>query len=454
MESRRDKNAVMAEQIAEKVAREGGRTFYVGGFVRDRLLGREGKDVDIEVHGITPERLAEILSSLGEVTKTGVSFGVFGLKHYDLDIAMPRRETATGRGHRDFEIDVDPFIGYEKAALRRDFTVNAMMEDVLTGEILDFFGGREDLKRGLIRHVSDGTYQEDALRVLRAAQFAARFGFEIAEETRVLSRGMSLAELAPERILGELNKALLKAPAPGVFFGELRKMGQLSLWFPEVEALAGVPQSPVHHPEGDVWTHTMMVLEAAAGLREGALEPEGFMMAALVHDFGKTVSTLVSGEKVSAIGHESTGVPLARRFLRRLTNETRLERYVLNMVELHMRPNILAWERAGRKSTARLFDRAVCPEDLLLLSKADYLGKGNAGDYGPAEAFLRERLSDYREIMSRPFVQGRDLVDAGFKPGPDFTEALAQAHKMRLAGVPKDEALAQTLAVLRKLRGL
>ena len=178
------------------------------------------------------------------------------------------------------------------------------------------------------------------------------------------------------------------------------------------------------------------------------------MMAALVHDFGKTVSTLVSGEKVSAIGHESTGVPLARRFLRRLTNETRLERYVLNMVELHMRPNILAWERAGRKSTARLFDRSVCPEDLLLLSKADYLGKGNAGDYGPAEAFLRERLSDYREIMSRPFVQGRDLVDAGFKPGPDFTEALAQAHKMRLAGVPKDEALAQTLAVLRKLRGL
>ena len=442
----------MARMIAEKVASEGGRAFYVGGLVRDHILGRENKDVDIEIHGITPEKLEEILETFGEVTKTGMSFGVFGLKKYEIDIAMPRKEKAVGRGHRDFEIDVDPFIGYEKAALRRDFTMNAMMEDVLTGEILDFFGGREDMKKHLIRHVNDVTYQEDALRVLRAAQFAARFQFEIADETRELSRTMSLTDLAPERIFGELHKALLKAREPSIFFEEMRHMGHLSLWFPELEALIGVPQSPVHHPEGDVWTHTMMVLDAAAELRSGASYPEGFMMSALTHDFGKAVSTAAEGQKISAIGHEKTGVELTRQFLRRISNESKMERYVLNMVELHMKPNMLASDRAGQKSTSKMFDQSVCPGDLLLLAKADHLGKGNAEDYSPTEAFLQDRLSYFEELMSRPFVQGRDLVEAGIQPGPDFSEALAYSHKMRLAGVQKKEALAQTLSYIRKLR--
>lgn len=452
MEILEDKNVVMARRIAGKVASAGGRTFYVGGLVRDHILGRDNKDVDIEVHGITPEKLAEILESFGEVTKTGMSFGVFGLKKHEIDIAMPRKEKAIGRGHRDFEIDVDPFIGYEKAALRRDFTMNAMMEDVLTGEILDFFGGREDMKRHLIRHVNDLTFQEDALRVLRAAQFAARFQFEIADETRELSRTMSLTELAPERILGELNKALLKAKEPSIFFEEMRKMGHLSRWFPEIEALIGVPQNPVYHPEGDVWTHTMMVLDTAANLRSDAEYPEGFMMSALTHDFGKAVSTVLEEHKVSAIGHEKTGIVLAQRFLRRISNENRIERYVLNMVGLHMKPNMLASDRAGRKTTSRMFDQSVCPADLLLLAKADHFGKGNAEDYHATDEFLQERLSYYKELMSRPFVQGRDLVEAGLEPGPDFSETLAYAHKMRLAGVPKNEALAQTLAYIRKLR--
>ena len=452
MEMVEDKNVVLARMIAEQVALEGGRAFYVGGIVRDHILGLDNKDVDIEIHGIEPEKLTEILESFGEVTKTGLSFGVFGLKKYEIDIAMPRKEKAVGRGHRDFEIDVDPFIGYEKAAIRRDFTMNAMMEDVLTGEILDFFGGREDMKNRLIRHVNDVTYQEDPLRVLRAAQFAARFQFEIADETRDISRTMNLMDLASERIHGELSKALMKAKKPSVFFDELRKMGQLSQWFPEIEALIGVPQNPVHHPEGDVWSHTLMVLDAAAELRRDAKYPEGFMMSALTHDLGKAVSTLVEENKVSAIGHEKTGVELARQFLRRISNENRLTHYVLNMVELHMRPNMMASDGAGRKATSKMFDQSVCPEDLLLLAKADYYGKGNAEDYSTTEAFLQERLSFFQELMSRPFVQGRDLIEAGIEPGADFNEALAYSHKMRLAGVPKADALAQTLAYIRKMR--
>ena len=444
----------MARQIAQKAAEAGGRVFYVGGFVRDHILGRDSKDVDIEVHGITAQQLAAILESLGEVTKMGISFGVFGLKSYDIDIAMPRKEKAVGRGHRDFEIYVDPFIGYEKAALRRDFTINAMMEDVLTGEILDFFGGQEDMKNRVIRHVNDATYQEDALRVLRAAQFASRFQFRIAEATLELSQKMGLKELASERILGELNKALLKAAKPSIFFEEMRKMGHLSYWFPEVEALIGTPQDPAKHPEGDVWVHTMMVLDAAAQLREAAIYPEGYMLAALAHDFGKPIATVAEGGRISAHSHDTAGIKLARRFMERISNEKRLINYVLNMAELHMGPNRMARDESSMKATAHMFDRSVCPEDLLLLAKADHLGngKGSAQAYAAAEAFLQERLASYKELMSRPFVQGRDLQAAGFEPGADFNEALKYAHKLRLAGVPKKNALTHTAAYLRQLR--
>lgn len=448
----KDPNRQMAERIAGKVAQQGGRVYYVGGLVRDRLLGRENKDVDIEVHGVTPEALEGILDSLGQRTEMGASFGVYGLKHYDLDIAMPRKEQATGRGHRDFAVFVDPFLGTKKAAQRRDFTMNAMMEDVLTGQILDPFGGQEDLRRGRLRHVDDQSFAEDPLRVLRAAQFAARFGFCVAEETVSVCARMDLTALAGERILGELEKALLKAPRPSVFFAVLRRMGQLGYWFREVEALIGVPQEPRFHPEGDVWNHTMLVLDEAAKLREQAKEPLGLMLAALCHDLGKQAAIQDDNGRIRALGHEEAGIPLTEAFLSRITGDKKLHRYVSNMVLLHMRPNLLAAQHSGRKSFCHLFDKSVCPEDLLLLAKADALGRGIEQDYNPTESDLRENLAAFQEIMSRPFVQGADLIAAGFSPGKDFGAALAYAHKLRLAGVKKEDALGQTAAYLQKER--
>ena len=144
----------MAEKIAACVADKGGRTFLVGGYVRDLLMGKHSKDIDIEIHGVQPKELENILDGLGSRTEMGASFGVYGLRGYDIDIAMPRQEEATGRGHKDFKIYVDPFLGTYKAAMRRDFTINAMMQDVLTGEIIDHFGGQEDLKKGVLRHVN------------------------------------------------------------------------------------------------------------------------------------------------------------------------------------------------------------------------------------------------------------------------------------------------------------
>ena len=198
------------KQIAELVKQKGGRAFYVGGYVRDKLLGIENKDIDIEVHGIEPDVLLDILKKVGKPLKFGKSFGIYSLRDYHLDIALPRKEKAIGKGHRDFKITVDPYIGYKKAAKRRDFTINAIMEDVLTGEIIDYFNGTQDLKKKVIRHIDDKTFVEDPLRVLRACQFASRFKFKIAKETIALCKNIDTTTLSKERVEEELKKALLK----------------------------------------------------------------------------------------------------------------------------------------------------------------------------------------------------------------------------------------------------
>ena len=441
-----------ARSIALAAAERGGTVYYVGGCVRDRLMGAPVKDVDIEVHGVAPEILRELLDGLGERLTVGESFGVYNLKGCSLDIAMPRRETASGRGHRDFEIDVDPFIGTYRAAIRRDFTVNAMMQNVLTGQIVDHFGGQEDLRRGVLRHVSGVTFAEDPLRVLRGAQFAARFGFAVAEETVELCRGMALDALPRERVMGELEKALLKADRPSVFFSELRRMEQLSTWFPELEALIGVEQNPRFHTEGDVWTHTLLVLDAAAAYRDRASDPLAFMLSALTHDMGKAVCTERVNGELHAYGHETAGLPLAERFIRRLTAEKDVLRYVLNMTEHHMRPSVAAGDRSSVKSTNRMFDRSADPEGLICLALADGLGTVKPGPRFSNEGFLYDRLRIYRETMARPFVEGKDLLAAGLAPGPEMGEFLAYAHKLRLAGVEKPLALKQTLAYAEKYR--
>ena len=445
-----EENLQMAHRLTNEISRLGGRAYFVGGHVRDHLLQKENKDIDIEVHGITPAQLEAILDKLGERLSIGESFGIYGLRGYSLDIAMPRKETLRGRGHRDFDIFVDPFIGTEGAARRRDFTINALMMDVLSGEIVDHYGGQADLNAGILRHVCDETFPEDPLRVLRGAQFAARFGVIIAPETIELCSRMDLSTLPKERILMELEKALLKAERPSIFFDVLREMNQLDMWFPELKALIGLEQNPRFHAEGDVWTHTMMVLDAAAKLCEEVANPLGFMLAALTHDFGKAITTEIKDGVIHAYDHETKGLPLIETFLKRLTNEAKLIDYVLNLAEYHMKPNVVAGVKSSVKTTNKMFDQSVDPEALIRIGLADALGKLPPEDTETSEAFLRERLAIYHEYMSRPFVAGRDLVEAGLTPGPDFSEILAYAHKLRLAGVEKNNALKQTLAYARK----
>lgn len=447
-----DRDLLKAKELALMVKEKGGKAYFVGGYVRDKLLNIENKDIDIEIHAIEPHVLEGILEILGGKMSFGESFGIYGIKGYGIDIAMPRKEKQRGTGHKDFEVTVDPFIGTENASRRRDFTVNALLEDVLTGEITDHFGGVDDLRKKVLRHIKDETFIEDPLRVLRAAQFASRFDFKIAEETVLLCKTMDINSLSRERIFLETEKALLKAEKPSKYFEILREMGKLSYWFSELYDLIGVKQNPRHHGEGDVWVHTMMVLDAAAKYRDKVENKLWFMLSALTHDFGKAIATEEIDGVIHSYGHEVKGLHLVKGFLNRITGENKLTDYVLNMVKNHMRPNTLAGANSSLKATNKMFYESLDPQALIYLGLSDGEGRIKEGaDESKNGEFLFERLSIYNEIMAEPYVTGRDLIEAGLKPDENFSELLNFACKLRLSGTKKESALKQTLSLANKL---
>lgn len=443
----REQDLALAKRIAATVADAGGRAYFVGGFVRDHLMGVPCKDIDIEIYNIAPSALRAILAEHGEVLEKGASFGVLGLAHSNLDVAMPRTESRVGEKHTDFDVCVDPYLAPEAACRRRDFTMNAMLMDVLTGEILDFFGGQDDLRRHMIRCVAPETFVEDALRVFRAAQFAARMNAEIEPETLRLCASMDVTRISVERIFTETEKALLKADKPSIYFRELRAMNHLQEFFPELEAMAGVGQNPRFHPEGDVFEHTMLVLDEAAKLRGRSAWPLGFMMSALWHDIGKLVATQTQQDgRITAYGHEVLGLETCEAAMRRITNNTKLIAYVKNMSEMHMRPNKLYASDSKKKKTRQMFDLSLSPNDLILLSRADASGKLDEPYDENAEIWLRRRLQDYRECVARPMVTGKDLIEAGIAPGEAFRGLIARARMLHFSGLEKKRALETVLA--------
>ena len=438
------------ERLALKVENAGGRAFYVGGCVRDKALGCQNKDIDIEVHEISEEELEKILSEFGNIKFFGSSFGVYSISGVNADISLPRSERKIGNGHRDFEVVVDPFIGIKKAARRRDFTINAIMEDILTGEIIDPFNGSSDMCAGIIKHVDDKTFIEDPLRVLRAAQFSARFDFKIAPETIELCKTIDLSALSSERIEIEMKKALLKSKKPSLFFENLREMNQLGYWFKELEQLIGIEQNKKYHPEGDVWTHTMIVLDNAAKFRDEVGDAYSFMLFALMHDLGKIETTDIIDGEIHSYQHEIVGVEIAERFLERVCHEKKVKNYVLKSIPLHMRPSMLFESKSKVKKTNKLFDEAVEPKDLIYFSLCDKHVETSKEEELEKKEFLFERFRVYEETMEQPYITGKDLLELGFKSGVELGKMLELAHKLRLAGVSKEKALKQVLAVYGK----
>lgn len=442
-------NKTIEYKIAEKVKEKGGRVFYVGGYVRDSLLNIKTKDIDIEVHNISYDELLKIISELGEPTEYGSNFGILSLKKYNLDIALPRKEFNTGRGHKDFKIYTDPFIGTYKAAKRRDFTINALMKDVLTGEIIDHFNGLQDLENKIIRHIDEQTFIEDPLRVLRACQFASRFNFKIAEETLNLCSKMDISLLSKERIEEELKKALLLSKNPSVFFDYLKQMKQLDFWFKEINDLIDVKQDSIYHPEGDVYTHTMIVLDEASKYLNEVTNPYGFMLLSLCHDLGKVVSSFEENGRIHAYNHENTGVEIASKLLKRFSDNKNIKKYVTNMIKLHMKPNVCFRNNAKEKTTNAMFDEAIAPIDLIYFAMCDHIEK-DAID--KRKEFLLNRLNVYNELIKKPEVTGDDLIKASLIPDEKFKDTLKFAHKLHLSGIQKEDALKQALTYHFKLK--
>ena len=253
-------------EIAKAIREAGGRALVVGGWARDRLLGVSSKDVDIEVFGLGVERLEALLAGFGTVHAVGRAFGVFRVGGIDADFSLPRRDSKRGPGHRGFDVAPDPTLEFTEAARRRDLTVNSIGIDPLTGDVLDPHGGRRDLARRVLRATDPARFPEDPLRGLRVAQLAARLEMTPDEELVALCRTLDLSELSGERVFDEFTKLLLRAAKPSIGLRVLEDTGQLR-FFPELDALRGVPQDPQWHPEGDVWVHTLMVLDVAAALR-------------------------------------------------------------------------------------------------------------------------------------------------------------------------------------------
>jgi tRNA nucleotidyltransferase (CCA-adding enzyme) len=442
-------------QIAEAVRAAGGRALVVGGWVRDRLLGRESKDIDIEVFGVEPDRLRTLLEALGRVETVGESFQVYKLG--DIDVSLPRRESKSGHGHRGFDVTGDPSMTIGEAARRRDFTVNAIAWDPLDDEYLDPFDGRGDLSRRVLRVVDPRTFPDDSLRVLRAVQLAARLGFELDGKAGTLCRTIPLDDLPPERIWGEIEK-LLSAPRPSVGFALALDLGPVEKLFPELHALVGCPQEPEWHPEGDVWVHTLQVIDQARTRVDDLQRPERIvmMLGAVCHDFGKPATTAFVDGRIRSIDHEEQGVAPATAFLDRLNVRSidgyDARRQVLGLVAQHLKPGM--WFKVRNEVGDGAFRRLSQKVDLELLArlaKADCLGRvPGAFNCDAMDWFLeRARSLGVERRPPAPILLGRHLLELGLQPGPRMGEILRAIYEQQLDGAVTtlDEAIAAAKSV-------
>jgi tRNA nucleotidyltransferase (CCA-adding enzyme) len=439
------------------------KAIVVGGSVRDHFLKLDIKDYDIEVYGLVcMEELEEVLRAYGSVNLVGKSFGVLKF-HYDLqeyDFSFPRTESKVGAGHRGFDVEVDGSLDFKTAAKRRDFTVNALGYDIEEKAFIDPFNGLEDIKQKQLRHIDDETFIEDPLRVYRAVQFCARFEFALSLETKQLCKTMvnqgMLEELPKERVYVEWKKLLLKAFNPSLGFELMRELGITKRYFPELHALVAVRQSPKWHPEGDVWVHTMMTVDAMQKELEIRHETSKiqekqklkFLFAILCHDLGKSTHTTVEKDgRIRSIGHEVAGIEPTKSLLYRLTDEHDFIESLLPLVEHHLKPSQFYRSKAKAPAIRRLATK-VNIEELVTVAKADFLGRTTeeslAGAYYAGKWLLKQARE--LEVVNKPLaalLQGRDLIALGLEPSAQFKEILDYIYKYQISGKlsTKEEAL-------------
>jgi tRNA nucleotidyltransferase (CCA-adding enzyme) len=434
----------LTQRLARAIQAAGGRAYLVGGAVRDALLGHPALDADLEVYGLEAARLEELAQDFGSVHVVGKQFAVLHLATDagTIELALPRLESKTGPGHRGFSVEARPDLAPEVAVRRRDFTVNAMLLDPLDGTLLDLVGGQTDLRAGVLRHVSPA-FSEDPLRALRAARFAARFGWRIDRATSALCRSLDLTELPLERIEGEWRRMLVESDWPGRGLLAMEEVGALRM-LPELAALRGVPQDPIWHPEGDVLHHTALALDAAVSIRDEMDDPFVEMLAVLAHDLGKATTTVFERGRWRSPAHDVAGDELTRQLLARLSPRADLADAVVPLVREHLRPGqlFLVREQVKEGAIRRLAARVDLPA-LVRIAWADSAGRQQPTprDWEPG-VWLLERAAELgvRDARPQPLLRGRDLLDRGWTPGPTVGAMLATAFEQQLDGAFADRA--------------
>jgi poly(A) polymerase len=427
----------LARHAVRLLKRRGFQAFLVGGCVRDLLLGRKPKDWDVATNA-TPDQILALFPSSNLV---GAQFGVVRVREdaAEVEVATFRSdgEYDDGRRPRTVKYETDP----REDALRRDFTINALFLDPDTDEILDFVEGRADLGAGIVRAIGAPRerFREDHLRLLRAIRFAASLQFRIAPATWAAIRAMAdtVHGIAAERVRDELTRILTEGGARAGF-ELLDGCDLLRELLPEVAAMKGVEQPPQFHPEGDVWTHTLLLLEK--------LDHPSVPLAwgALLHDVGKPATFRIT-DRIRFDGHVEVGVEIARGILNRLRFSREDADQVLSLIANHMKFKDAA---AMKESTLKRFVRQPAFDEHLELHRIDCLSSnGQLGSY----ELVKRRLAEYsvEQLKPEPLVTGTDLIDWGYDPGPKFTLILATVEDAQLDGTVRTPEEARRLVEAR-----
>lgn len=383
------------ETLLKELSIKGAKTYYVGGCVRDELLGKENKDIDIEIHHITEDEFVSVAQELGiKIDFVGKSFGVYKafMDGTDFDFSFPRTEKQIGEKHTDFEIVVDPFIGEAKAAERRDFTINALMKDTQTGKILDFFGGMKDLESGIIRHCTE-KFAEDSLRVFRAAQFASRFGFEIAPETVLLSKKLDCSKLATERIYEETSKAILKSDKPSVYFKNLIKLDADKSYFPKLTQ-----------------KELIKIDTLSKGFKKSY--PNETVKAIVSEIYKGKVPTITKDTDVR-------DMKMAFEYL-----ESHSNKYIDNQSKENLGDFVYKSEYINQENnpSITLFKNS--------LIKGKSIAEGDS---------LVKNFELNRKLIRDEYVTGKDLINLGFKPSKEFSIIIDDSMKFASQGGKKED---------------
>jgi putative nucleotidyltransferase with HDIG domain len=431
--------------IIQTLRQQGFQAYLVGGCVRDLLLERGPADYDVATSA-TPAQVMEIFP---ETYAVGAQFGVVLVplpedqrtsggenvppKTQAIEVATFRSDLGYSDGRRPDEVRFtdDP----REDVARRDFTINGMMLDPLSGEVLDFVGGRKDLEAGIIRAIGEPElrFAEDKLRMFRAVRFAARFEYAIEEQTlaAIQRRAHEISIVSSERVRDELTKMLIEGHSRRAFF-LLDESGLLKEVLPEIAAMKGVEQPPEFHPEGDVFIHTLLLLE---NLPRPC--PPTLAWGALLHDIGKPATFRVAPDRIRFDNHVDVGVKIAEKICERLRFSNHDTAQVLALVDNHMR---FGHVTRMKESTLKKFFRLPGFEEHLALHRADSLAShGNLSTY----EFVRTKLAEIPPEKIRPaaLVTGDDLIAAGYSPGPRFREILDAVEDAQLDGrLPSREA--------------